>query len=166
MGSSENEIAESEGVLRGHLGVLGFQEILSERLEAAAREHGQYSYVLLELQGPKSPAEETTYDVASLKDVDAVLEVGVSECGLLQSGVNIFNPDLQFFIRLEARLFTAERGQLSIGPFYYFSRYQKRLAQWSADDARLLREELDFGLQSLASEIVERVHSLRASGGH
>ena len=53
-GTSKKEIAESEGVLRNHLEILAFQEMLSERLEAAARAQGQYSYVPLDLQGPRA----------------------------------------------------------------------------------------------------------------
>lgn len=97
--------------------------------------------------------------MASLKDVDAVLEIGVRDCGLEQSR-GTFKSYLRFFIRVEARLFTAQQGKLYDGPFFYSSSYDKRLGQWNADDARLLRQELDFGLQSLAREIVEKVHSV------
>jgi hypothetical protein len=153
-GSSEKEIEETEDTLRGYLATIHFQQTLRERLLAVARDQTQYSFVLLESQGPKSPDEEVTYDMSAYEDIDAVLEVGVSECRLDGKAYEM-NPDLQLVVRVDAGFSNAKDGKLYDGSFFHFSSAKQTFADWSTDNARPFREEFDRGLQSLSEQIIK-----------
>jgi hypothetical protein len=155
-GSSAKEIMESEGSLQGYVGALNFHEIMREHLTATTDEQGRYSFVHLDAPGPNTPGEVVAYDLPSYKDVDAVFEVGVREFRLDREEGE-FDPDLRLRIEVDTRLFSAKEGKLHDESFFYRSDHVKTFAQWSADNAQRLKEEVDTGFQSLAGQIIKSI---------
>jgi hypothetical protein len=163
-GTPAKEIAKSDEAIQNHLGAFGFQEVLSNQI-ATATEQNQNTFASLGPQGPEKFDEKITYDLSSYEDIDAILEVAVKECELTEVDKNQgdfrFNPDFQFNIRANARLFTTKEKKVVDELFVYSSSQNNKFTRWGADNGQLLRQELDRGVQYLARQIVERVRSFR-----
>ena len=85
---------------------------------------------------------------------DSVLEIRVKKPAL-RSEEGEINPPMAFQMEVEARFSRVEESEW-LGNFSTKVRSQDRkFTEWAANDARLLREEIDASVEQVAARIVE-----------
>jgi len=160
-GESSANIKKSDDALKGYLATLNFQEIMRERFLSIAREHTQYPFVTLEVQGPKTLDEEVTYDSLLYRDIDTVLEIGVRRCDL--SGTRrAVHPYLYLHMVVGTRFIRIRDGKVLYSrDFTYDSIDNRPFFDWAANNTQPLKEEVDHAFQFLANKILEAVLTLQ-----
>ena len=160
-GESSAKIKRSDDALKGYLATLNFQEIMRERFLSTAREHTQYPFVTLEVQGPKTLDEEVTYDSLLYRDIDTVLEIRVRSCDL--SGTRrAVHPYLYLHMVVGTRFIRIRDGKVLYSPnFTYESFDLNQFSGWAANNAQLFKEEVDRGFQFLAKRIMGAVYMIQ-----
>lgn len=160
-GESSAKIRKSDDALKGYLATLNFQDIMRERFLSVAREHTQYPFVTLEVQGPKTPDEKVAYDSLLYKDIDTVLEIGVRRCDL--SGTRrAVHPYLYLHMVVDTRFIRIrDRKVLYSCGFTYDSIDSRPFSDWAANNTQPFKEEVDRAFQFLAKKILEAVFALQ-----
>lgn len=141
---------------------LDAQQALMRHLVPAVQQSPVPSLSPLPVAGPARPDQTPSY--CEMKDarVDTVLEVAVSEIGFDGCGKGFFQnqcpggsdePLVYLFMVGKARLVrVADGAEIYSGQFRYDSP-PRQFAQWAANDAQALAEELEQGYRHLADSI-------------
>jgi hypothetical protein len=110
----------------------------------------------MDLGGDIAPPLSTTqYARFASSGVDTVLEIKVARVALIGEGTD---PDLTLTIDGLARLISLPRGEvLWEDEKMMFASAPAKLSAWTADDSRLLKSEVDRGLETLAKRLGEIV---------
>jgi hypothetical protein len=154
-GESEGKIKETENTLNSYLTSVDFQGTLRDRLVAVSGEQTRNSCVPLDLKGPGTQGEEVTYDVSSYQDIDTILEVGVGWCRLFRGQNKDVNPDLLLYMGGTIRFISAKDGKILYTREIAYTGNTHKFLDWGADNARLLKEEMEHAFPSLAGKIME-----------
>ena len=141
---------EIETRLKTVLAEVGQQERLRSAVVKAAAASG------MSRVNEMARAVGEVVDYRKLVRVDTVLEVGVESVGLLGRGGA--DPALALHVNAVARLVDARTGaELYRGRAFTHATGPRKFTEWSAADARLLKEELDRAYQSLGRSIVDEI---------
>jgi hypothetical protein len=140
-------VQKSEEEARAALTALQVQRSLQQRtVETIGREAPQIQ-VLLSAESAPGPDGAGTADQA-----DTLLEVTVRNIGSRGEDIN----KVALFMIAEARLSTRD-GMLLFSQQYYFASEKRKFSTWCADQAALLREAYNRGLDSLAGQMVDDI---------
>ncbi len=102
------------------------------------------------------PAPTPDYARFAAGGVDTVLEIGIAEVRFTGEGSS--DPDFVLSITARARVIRLPDNRvLSSDPQMTFDSARAKQAAWTAMDARLLKSEIDRGLEALATQIREKV---------
>ncbi len=101
------------------------------------------------------PHEDARNRASMSEPVDALLTIRVVGIGLIGKGGD--NP----LVALKVHIWT-DFDRTGFRPFEYVGT-RRRLTAWAADNGRLLREELDRAVQTLAEQVVEGVFQLSST---
>jgi hypothetical protein len=124
-------------------------------IEAAQKAAGKE---LVEMTNPPMMVGEQVGDYRYLHDkgIDSTLEVGALEVALVGSYGG--DPDLQLFVVARTRLIRTLNNEVIFAHDTLKTQSKKhRFSEWGANDAELLRRELDQSLQRIARRIVDEV---------
>ena len=159
-GESDENIKETEDTLNGYLASLDFQGALRDRLLVESAEQTRHSFAPLDLKGPSNRGEEVAYDVSSYPDIDTVLEIGVERCGLT-GGSRDVNPDFSLSVGGQVRFVSAKDGKiLSTRQIDCSGNTTYKFTEWSNNNARPFKDEIDRVFPCLAQRIIEEASSL------
>lgn len=154
-GESEEKIKETENILNGYLSSVDFQGILRDNLLAVSAQQTRYLCVPIGQKGPGTQGEEVTYDVSSHHDINTILEVGVGWCRLFRGQDKDVNPDLVLYMGGTIRFLSTKDGKVLFAREIAYSGNAHKFMDWGADNARLLKEEMERAFPSLAGKIIE-----------
>ena len=149
-------VEEAEAALRRELAAMRMQETMRDQFIMEARSKGNYSFVILEGEGPTTPEETIHYQSRyGNNDVDSILELSVLSLRL--DGDADANPPLALFMHVRVRLIrTADNVVQYDYPFTY--RTTKRpYSEWAANEAQLFRDAIDQGYEHIAREMVDEI---------
>ena len=154
-GVSRGELQRHEAALNDYADSLDFQKAMAEGLFSGAQEQSRLHLLLLEVQGPNVPGEETTYNSSRFEQVDAILEMGVRECRLRGTPGGI-NPPLHLTMTVGTRLIRMKDGTVLCRRDFTYEQGVPRIkfSEWGAKSAQAFSEELDRAFRHLAVEIV------------
>jgi len=161
-GVSRGELQRHEAALNDYAGSLDFQKAMAEGLFSVAQEQSRLHLILLEVQGPNVPGEETTYHSSQFEQVDAILEMGVRECRLRGTPAGINSP-LHLTMTVGTRLIRAKDGTVLCRSDFTYEQGVPRIkfSEWGAKSAQAFREELDRAFRHLAVEIVTALSEMK-----
>jgi hypothetical protein len=160
------KVIEIESILHDALARLDTQRGLAEQVTALASAEPWLARREPSVAGAVTPDDMRSYVDAR---VDTVIEVAVREVGFESCGpelarrliggchVDAKDPAVSLYLIAQTRAVrVADRTQVYAREFRYASP-QRRFAQWSADDARVLAKEFERGYRELAQRIVDEV---------
>lgn len=132
------------------------QEALRQAVIKAAAEGVSGSVVELTTPGPGTAEERFDYGSFRAFGVDTVLEVGITRLGL--AGRGGADPQLLLFVQARALLIDVTTSmELYRQPVLLHVSAPRKFTEWGADDARLMKEELQRAHSELAERIVDQV---------
>jgi len=151
---SAEKVQEAEATLNKAVADLKIQEAMRDRVLQVARNETLQSFVPLEDRGPTIPNEEVSYSSLTSEGVDTILEISVTKFELPGGGIN---PPLPLIISVCGRLLKSADGTELYGRPWVYRSGTRKFAEWAANNAEPLRDEVDRGLQALAEQIVEEI---------
>ncbi len=133
------------------------QQDLADQILEEAENTLQFEFDNVKKPRPSDQDMEPDYkDVAG--NIDTILEISVMEVGLVRGQTG--RKHLGFFMVTRVRLINVNDGEELYYKNHYFRGREKTLAEWTDDDARLLREEWKSSYQVISQYILERVFML------
>lgn len=130
---------------------------LRERVLRAAEDRTSHHLVPLRDPAPTQPYERVNYESLGEKGIDTVLEISVPKLGLMEFSDHLGRPDAMLVMSALARLIRVEDGEELYARTWEYGGASHTPTQWAANNAKLLREELDGALQTLAEWIANEL---------
>jgi len=148
---------EVESAISDALSGLNIQETMAENIIIHGTSLTDINYVLIADLLP-SEKVELNYNVIKDEDVDSVLHVKVNSVEL--EGGSGIDPKVSLCMTASTKLINAQNGvEIYSGEFEYKGKSRKFTA-WAADNAKLLREELENCFNDLSERIVDEAFLL------
>lgn len=122
-------------------------QALRDRILQVAQEHTSHRFVPLKDPPPTGRYQKVDYESVKGKDIDTVLEISVPMVGFIESSDDIGRPSVTLVMTTLARLIRVADGEEIFARTW---EYGHSPTQWAANDAKLVRDELDYALQTLA----------------
>ncbi len=146
---------ENETELEDALARVRIHEGLRDRVLQVAQDKTAHPFVLLTDQGPTARYEKVNYQPLGGKGIDTVLEISVPTIRFIDdpwppNGL----PEKMLTMTALARLIRVEDGKELYARAWEYGGEVRKPVEWVANDAKLLRDELESGFQTLAGWIV------------
>ena len=166
------EIAIRESAAR-----LDAQRVFADRLTSLVAAEGVSRLSDTPMAGPLAEEETPNYAVATRRGVDSVLETSIVQalfggCAYRDPGQRFLerhgflpvecpggprNPSLYLFVEAKVRLVRVrENEEVLVRRLSYYSA-RRPIAQWMADDGKLLHQEFDHAFTDLAQQASDEV---------
>jgi hypothetical protein len=171
-GVPKERLAAADASMARFLTEVHFQEILRARVGAEARRRTSIPVTVVKKPFPEGqekelskfdcvmagtlawlPPGQTPHDYLAEQAIDTVLEIRIVEHGL--QGKSGANPNLRLVADVEARLIKFQNGVELYHRQMIHRSTARKFTDWTADDARALRVEIETCCQLLARQIVE-----------
>lgn len=172
-GEHENQLRTNAAALGAATAALRFEEKLKDTLLRVAEQQPGCTLVAARLPLPGSTAAppssqqfpgmelssgqchgaaQATYLTLAEQGFKTVLEIKCYQPGLV--GIEAMNPRLAVSVDVRVRLLEAASGREIYYDYLQYRGPKRRFAEWAADDAQSLRDELQSCCRKLADEIV------------
>jgi hypothetical protein len=144
-GYSADKLAEAEASAQNMLNSAYLQVELLDRAQGYGRENVDLEFIRVPGTDSETLVDKPDYKAFSDKSIDAVLEVELLRLSMERS----------LKIEARARLISTKTGAVLSDEQYTFLSESHRLEFWIANDALLLKEVIERGLQTLAEDIID-----------
>jgi hypothetical protein len=144
-GHSPDQLAEAEANAKAMLEPTIFQTELLKRTQDYGNANIDLEFIEIPSVPPESPLDDQSQEGFSNQSIDAVLEIG------------LVRIKLDRFLEMEARsrLVSARTNDILSENRHTFRSSSRSLKEWTEDGATRLSEEIQFGFQRLAENIVD-----------
>lgn len=144
-GYSADMLAEAEANAKNMLDSAVLQVELLDRARDYGSENLDLEFIRIPGTDPETLTDKPDYKDLSAKSIDAVLEVELLRLSMKDS----------LKIEARARLISVNTGAVISDEQYTFLSEHHKLETWLANDAKLLTDAIQRGLQTLAEDIVD-----------
>ena len=163
-GVSADAIEAAEAAIKAALVEPNRQATARDELFRMAAAHTNQRLVLLSDQGPTKPSEPPRYRHLADQGIDTVLEIMVQQIALRHPpllsaiGMDDYKPALTLVVTTQQRVVkTADGTELYRYAGDHYGGRRAPFTDWGANNAQLLRQDLEQLLRELAGQIVSQV---------
>lgn len=170
LGVPSEKAKEIEAVIDDAVAKLDAQQNFLQHVAASAKRETGTDLRSVDTLGPADPQQSPSYKALAAAGIDTVMEVAVTNIGFEVCGPeyigNILppdcprsskNPTVRLFISAQLRLVRVADGAVMHQREFRFTTPYRDIAQWAANDARLLRAEFDRAYVELAERVNDAV---------
>ncbi len=111
--------------------------------------------VELKENGPLSAGEPANYGPLANRHIDSVIQVAIVEMGL--DGEWDVNPPIYFYMKVDVHIFRTTDGSSLYQDYFDYKSPPKSFAEWSANNALLLSNQIDLAYDRLAEQMVQQL---------
>jgi len=122
-------------------------QALRDRILQVAQEHTSHHFVPLKDPAPTGRYEKVDYESLKGKGINTVLEISVPMLGFIESSDDLGRPSVTLVMTTLARLIRVVDGEEIFARTW---EYGHSPTKWAANNAKLVRDELDYALQIVA----------------
>jgi len=147
-------IEQQEKVIQTSIAGLQIQENMRERFVKLALQTGR-DLVELKENGPSFDGEAVNYGPLASRQIDSVIQLSVVEMGL--DGEWDVNPPIYFHMKADVTIFRTADGSSLYHDFFEYTSPKYTFAEWSANNAQSLCNQIDLAYDMLAQQMVLRL---------
>ncbi len=140
-------LADVRTLTKEELAGLLVHQALLDRILQVAQERTSHHFVPLKDPAPTSRYEKVDYESLKGKGIDTVLEISVPMLGFVETPDDIGRPSVTLVMTSLARLIRVADGEEIFARTWEYGHSPNK---WAANNAKLVRDELDYALQALA----------------
>jgi hypothetical protein len=148
---SAETVEEHRAALNRAFASINWQSLMCEPTIATGRQHTRLNFVVVnDSTGESAQVTATT--------AQAILEVQVADLALISAAAA--DPDLQFIMAVSTKIKRPGSSQVLYENRLFYEGPAHRFTEWTADEARLWREQVELARQRLADRVIHEVFLL------